>query len=173
MERFKEWFREVWIDLKSLFRRFDNWCMNEKPVIAPAIEKVEEVAIAVSPYATVILQGATAMNWGLFLKALQFLPAIYGSIETIHGQSQSGATKQQMALTALAAITGGADSVLNHSNTQIANAASTLAQAVITSTVAAHSALGTASMANTVAAGVGTVAQAAASVANTVTGAQG
>lgn len=93
------------------------------------------------------------MNWSIFAKALNAVPYLIQLIEGIHGATTPGVTKQAAALTALAALTGGADSVLSSSNQQIADAASQVAVQVINDSVAAAKAQGTGNFAPTVIAG--------------------
>ena len=148
--------------LKVWWKKNIYWCHKEIPIIAPIVKKdltyAEQIAIAIAP---LIAKGALpmAINWAAFLKGLEFLPTIISTVEGIHGQQVAGATKQAMALQALTAITGAADSVLNNKNTEIANAASQLATAVINTTVA-----------DTKAVQSSTATQAAVTVANSVLG---
>lgn len=90
------------------------------------------------------------MNWSIFAKALDAVPYLIQFIQGIHGATTPGVTKQAAALSALATLTGGADSVLNSSDQQIANAASQVAASVINDAVAAAKAKGTGNFAPTV-----------------------
>lgn len=63
-------------------------------------------------------------------------PKVVLAVETVHGQAVSGATKSQMATTALNAAVDGATSTLSGTNAQYAQVAGGLIQTAIDASVA-------------------------------------
>ena len=75
---------------------------------------------------------------GIFLTVLQYafalLPSIVTGIQSVVGDSQSGATKKQMATDALSAALTGASSVTTGTNSALAQLAAGAAMTIINTT---------------------------------------
>jgi hypothetical protein len=111
------------------------------------------------------------MGWLSVLTSIfKYVPYVVHGIQTLHGDSQSGASKKQMAVDILGEATGAAVANLSPQNAELAKIASAIASVAIDQSVAIAKAQGTYQKATAIANAAATAGQILNTIAPSQTG---